>query len=243
MSFFDEIMYKGFLGYYLEQQGQSSGSVFFLIIVCGALLISACAYLLGSINTSIILSKFFFHEDVRTHGSGNAGATNMLRTYGKKFGAMTLLGDALKAVIAVLIGRLVFGSIGAYLAGVFCMLGHVFPIYYRFKGGKGVVVAAVTVLMTNWKVGLILILFFVILVAATKFVSLGSVMCVLVYPILLSRMLGNDPHLVLLFAFAITIIVVLKHISNIKRLISGTESKISFSKKTEGKSETGNTDK
>ncbi len=240
---FDEIMYQGFLGYYLGENTLNSGSVFFLLIACGALVIAVCAYLLGSISTSIILSKLFFHEDVRTHGSGNAGATNMLRTYGKKFGVLTLLGDALKAVVAIIIGRLIFGVVGAYFAGVCCMLGHVFPIYYKFKGGKGVVVAAVTVLMTNWRVGLILIFFFVILVAATKYVSLGSVMCVLVYPILLSRMLGKDPHLVILFAFAITLIVVLKHTANIKRLIQGTESKISFSKKTDDASGTGKTDK
>lgn len=224
-------MYKGFLGYYLEQTGTKSGAAFFLLVTLGFLVAAVVPYFLGSFNFAIIISRHFFHEDIRSYGSGNAGMTNMLRTYGKGPAAATLLTDALKAVISVLIGRLFWGSIGAYLAGLCCVLGHIFPVFYKFKGGKGVVVTAVTVLMTNWRVGLVLILFFVILVASTKYISLGSVMCMLVYPLILSRMNHGDPQLVLLFAFALTVIVVLKHTSNIKRLISGTENKISFKHK------------
>lgn len=234
---FQEWMYKGFLGYYLEQTGTRSGAGMFLLATLGFLVISVIPYFLGSFNFAIIISKHFFHEDIRTYGSGNAGMTNMLRTYGKGPATATLATDALKAVVSVLLGRLVWGSIGAYLAGVCCVLGHVFPVFYKFKGGKGVVVTAVTVLMTNWRVGLILLLFFVILVAATKYISLGSVMCMLVYPILLSRMNHGDPQLVILFAFALTLIVVLKHTSNIKRLIAGTENKVSFSKKNKKSSD------
>ena len=228
---FQEWMYKGFLGYYLEQTGTKSGTGMFFLVTLGFLAVSVIPYFLGSFNFAIIISKCFFHEDIRSYGSGNAGMTNMLRTYGKGPAAATLATDALKAVVSVLLGRLIWGSIGAYLAGVCCVLGHVFPVFYKFKGGKGVVVTAVTVLMTNWRVGLILLVFFVVLVAATKYISLGSVMCMLVYPILLSRMNHGDPQLVILFAFALTVIVVLKHSSNIKRLIAGTENKISFTRK------------
>ena len=222
---FNDIMYKGFLGYYLGETGTQNGFTFLLLVVVFA------SYLLGSFNFAIIISGKLFNEDVRTYGSGNAGMTNMLRTYGKKAAALTLLADALKAVIAILVGRLIWGIVGAYAAGLACMIGHVFPVFYKFKGGKGVVVAAVTILMTNWRVGLILILFFVILVAGTKYISLGSVMCALIYPLLLPRLMGNAPQITVLFAFGLMLIIVLKHTSNIKRLLSGTENKISFTKK------------
>lgn len=228
---FSEIMYKGFLGYYLGEVGTESGVVFLTLSALGFLVVALSSYFLGSCNFAIIISGKFFKEDIRTFGSGNAGMTNMLRTYGKSAAAMTLLADALKAVVSILIGRVIWGVIGAYVAGLACMLGHVFPVFYKFKGGKGVVVAAVTILMTNWKVGLILVLFFVILVAGTKFISLGSVMCMLIYPLLLARMLGNAPQITILFAFGLMLVVVLKHTSNIKRLLNGTENKISFTKK------------
>lgn len=228
---FSEIMYKGFLGYYLGEYGTQTGIAFFALTTLGFMIIAVSSYLLGSCNFAIIISEKYFKEDIRTYGSGNAGMTNMLRTYGKGPAALTLLADALKAVVSILLGRLIWGIVGAYMAGLACMLGHVFPAFYKFKGGKGVVVAAVTILMTNWKVGLILLLFFVILVAGTRFISLGSVMCMLIYPLLLSRLLGNAPQITILFAFGLMLIVVLKHTSNIKRLLNGTENKISFTKK------------
>ena len=228
---FTEIMYKGFLGHYLEETGTQSGLAFLMLSALGFLVVVLASYLLGSCNFAIIISGKLFKEDIRTYGSGNAGMTNMLRTYGKKAAALTLFADALKAVVSILIGRLIWGIVGAYVAGVACMIGHVFPVFYKFKGGKGVVVAAVTIFMTNWKVGLILALFFLILVAGTKYISLGSVMCALIYPLLLPRLLGNAPQITILFAFALMLIIVLKHASNIKRLLNGTENKISFTKK------------
>lgn len=228
---FTEIMYKGFLGYYLGETGTQSGFAFLMLSALGFLVVALSSYMLGSCNFAIIISEKFFKEDIRTYGSGNAGMTNMLRTYGKGPAALTLLADALKAVVSILIGRLIWGIVGAHIAGLACMIGHVFPVFYKFKGGKGVVVAFVTILMTNWKVGLILLLFFVVLVAGTKFISLGSVMCALIYPLLLARMLGNAPQITILFAFGLMLIIVLKHASNIKRLLNGTENKLSFTKK------------
>lgn len=240
---FEEIMYKGFLGYYLGETGTQSGVAFFALSVLGFLVISILPYLLGSVNFAIVLSGKLFKEDIRSYGSGNAGMTNMLRTYGTVPAAATFVADALKTVVAVMIGRLVWGIVGAYVAGLACVLGHVFPIFYKFKGGKGVVATAVTVMMTNWKVGLVLVLMFVILVAGSKFISLGSVMCALVYPLLLNRMLGNEPQIVMVFAFALMLIVVLKHRSNIKRLIEGTESKVSFSRKGKKSKQSDTSDK
>ena len=102
------------------------------------LLCAAGGYLLGSLSSAVIVSRALFSDDVRSHGSGNAGMTNMFRTYGKKAGVLTLCGDVLKTVVATLLGYLWLGYIGAYLSGLFCMLGHMFPVFYKFRGGKGV---------------------------------------------------------------------------------------------------------
>ncbi len=235
VSAFDEIMYKGFLGRFLETREIASGTAFLALVIFGFLALSLSSYLLGSCNFAIIISKLFYHEDIRSFGSGNAGMTNMLRTYGKAAAVGTFIADALKAVLSVLIGRLIFGDVGAYAAGLACMIGHVFPAYYGFRGGKGVVTAIISILMTNWKVGLIILLIFVILVAFSKFISLGSVMAALMYPLILVRMNAMErlpsPPIVMLFALAMAVIVVLKHKDNIKRLMEGKENKLSFSKK------------
>ncbi len=232
---FSEWMYKGCLGVYLESVGTETGLGFFVLVTGAFLVMTILPYLLGSLNFAIVISKAFYGQDIRSFGSGNAGMTNMLRTYGKKAAALTLVSDAAKAVISIMIGRVLFGIIGAYVAGLACILGHIFPVFYKFKGGKGVVTAAITILMTDWKVGLVLLLMFVILVGFTRFISLGSVMCALIYPLLLDRINMLEripaPKLVMLFSIAITVLIVAKHASNIKRLIEGTESKVSFSVK------------
>ncbi len=213
------------------------GNTFFenipiLATCCVLTMISA--YLLGSINFAIIISGKQYKQDIRSFGSKNAGMTNMMRTYGKKAAGLTLLGDALKAVFACLIGYALVGALGAYIAGLFCILGHVFPVYYRFKGGKGVVTAAITILMCDPFVFLVLFAVFVLIVLCTKYISLGSVMCMLLYPIMLDRItkLRTDgqtsPYI--LFTVAMAIIIVAKHWTNIKRLMQGKESKFSFKK-------------
>ena len=212
------------------------------LLFAGSLLVCMIIpYLLGSINTSIILSKAIFHDDIRNHGSGNAGATNALRTYGKKFGALTFLGDFLKAVIATLIGSLVLsGTIGGAIAGLFVMLGHMFPIFYGFKGGKGVACAAAVVLFLEPISFLILIAFFVIIVLGTKYVSLGSCMAIALFPVIASMIqnlyiaffgctLGAIPVVGVIMAA----LVIYMHRANIKRLLNGTESKLSLGKKKE----------
>ena len=162
----------------------------------------------------------------------------MMRTYGKKAAGLTLLGDALKAVVACLIGYALIGQLGSYFAGLFCILGHMFPIYFRFRGGKGVVTAAVTILMCNPFVFLVLILIFVLIVLSTKFISLGSIVCVMLYPIILDRierstlLYENPPEgsPYVIFAFIIMLLVVFKHRENIARLFHGEERKFSFKK-------------
>lgn len=209
-----------------------SETTFLILTVLCYLVTVVAAYLLGSLNFAIIISGKQYRQDIRNFGSKNAGMTNMMRTYGKKAAGLTLLGDALKAVASCLIGYLLLGQMGAYIAGLFCIIGHMFPIYYRFKGGKGVVTAAVTVLMCNPFVFLILFVMFVVIVLCTKYISLGSVLCMLLYPILLDRidrwLFGGAPYVWI--AALMTVLVVVKHWENIKRLSQGKESKFSFKK-------------
>lgn len=201
-------------------------------------------YLLGSLNFAIIISHKKYKDDIRNHGSGNGGMTNMLRTYGKGTAALTLFLDMLKAVVSVLLGAALHGiCFGGYMAGFFCMLGHMFPIYYRFKGGKGVATVAAMILVLNPILFLILIFMFVVIVAGSKFISLGSVICVMLYPVLLHTLneiqfddliaMGAKPGIDVIFAFLIAVMVVFMHRSNIKRLLAGTESKVSLGKKKE----------
>ena len=196
-------------------------------------------YLLGSLNFGVIISKAFYRDDVRNHGSGNAGAANMLRTHGKIVAALTFLGDGLKAAVSVLIGALILGHnpifAGSYFGGMASIIGHAFPLYYGFKGGKSVAAALFMVLCTNPIVALICLVFFIIIVAGTKFVSLGSIMAIIVYPLLLNRFSGLGLHN--LIAIFIMLLIVFLHRKNIKRLLNGEENKLSFGKKDKTKND------
>ena len=210
-----------------------------------AILIAAAtilqAYLLGSVDTGILVSKFVYHDDVRNHGSGAAGMTNMLRTFGKKAAAMTATGDVLKGVLAVCIGRWLFHMLpadagvspylGVYLAAIFAVLGHLYPLYFGFKGGKGVLVGAVMLAFFDWRVFGIAFLLFVLAVALTKWISLGSILGAISFPIT-TWVFYRDPVLTAM-AFGMAAVVVFMHRSNIGRIIRGKENKFSFkSKKT-----------
>ena len=229
----------GFVGYYLSQ-GIVGETLYAVIFIACLLTIALVAYLLGSINFAILISAKQYRQDIRQHGSKNAGMTNMMRTYGKKAAGLTLLGDALKAVVACLIGYAILGHLGAYLAGLFCVLGHVFPVFYRFKGGKGVVTAAVSVLMCHPLAFLILLVIFLIIVLSTRYISLGSIMCVLIYPVILTSFPSGRPYGI--YAVLITVVVVFKHWENIKRLRAGTESKFSFKKSIKAPAESSDTE-
>ncbi len=187
-------------------------------------------YLLGSINTAIIVSKAMYHDDIRKYGSGNAGFTNVMRTYGKKAAIITFVGDLAKTMLAVLIGWSVFGYLTAYIAGLACLIGHVFPIFYGFKGGKGVLCLTAILFMLDWRLFLILLVMFVILVYGTKYISAGSVICAMLFPLLLNRMNNTPFQMIEIIALAIAVIIVVKHIGNIKRIFNGTESKFKFKK-------------
>ncbi len=190
-------------------------------------------YLLGSINTAIIVSSKMYNDDIRKYGSGNAGFTNMMRTYGKKAAVITLVGDIVKTMLAVIIGWAVFGYVTAYIAGLACLIGHVFPVFYGFKGGKGVLCLTAIILMLDWRLFLILFAIFAILVIGTKYISAGSVICAMLFPILLNRLNDTGFYLIEIVAIIIMLIIVIKHRENIKRIFKGTESKFKIKKSKE----------
>ena len=220
-------------------------NLFYLYYILGALLVIAVGYLLGSINSSIIISKLLYRDDIRRHGSGNAGTTNMLRTYGKGAALLTLLGDVMKTALSVLFAAIIFGfnyvggistSGFCYIAGLFTILGHIFPIYYGFKGGKGVLATAAMALILSPLAFLILIIVFIVIVWASKYVSLGSVTVAILYPVVLHGifqvLFGTTmPGLTALSAIIAAIIIVWCHRKNLERISNRTENKISFKKK------------
>jgi len=198
----------------------------------------AIAYLLGSVNTSIIVGKIFGGNDIRDFGSGSAGATNALRTYGKKAAVFATLGDILKAVIAILLTKTVqmydtsnclFGidlnQYFIYAAGIGVILGHNFPVYFKFKGGKGVLVSIVALMFADWRIGLIVLAFALLIMVITRYVSLGSVLGSIALVILALIMRLGDWWF---FGFSVLlmILIVVMHRENIKRLFNGTERKL-----------------
>ncbi|MCI8388700.1 MAG: glycerol-3-phosphate 1-O-acyltransferase PlsY [Clostridiales bacterium] len=210
-------------------------SIWLLVIFC--VIGGVIAYLLGSLNFAVIISKYKFKEDIRNYGSGNGGMTNMLRTYGKAAAGFTLLGDAAKAAVSVLIGTLLAGEAGAYLAGICCVIGHSFPIYYNFKGGKGIVVTAAALLCLDPLCFLILFVIFALIVGFTKFLSLGSIIGMLLYPLLLNRMWpfthggASEGAIPAIASILNAVLVIWLHRENIKRLMEGKENKFSLKKK------------
>lgn len=240
------MIFNGFMAKGLYRTLMEKGSAPEWIFIIFALVCIASAYLLGSLNFAVIVSKERYHDDIREHGSGNGGTTNMLRTFGNRAAVLTLVGDMVKAVIAVTIGCALLGlTFGGYLSAFSCVFGHVFPVFYHFKGGKGVATSAAAMLMLNPAVFAVILFVFVVIVVGTKYVSLASVMAALLYPVILHTvdkmttgwyvannipMWGFD----LMFAFLMTVMVVFMHRENIKRLMNGTESKISFKKKNKG---------
>lgn len=217
-----------------------------------AILISAVlSYLLGSFNSSILVVRLLKHQDIREFGSHNAGLTNTLRCFGKGCAALTLVGDLAKGIVAVLLSKGICELLGTgltaqndvhfigYIAGIFAILGHVFPIYYHFKGGKGVLVGVSVFLGIDWKVFLCLIVIFAVVLAISKYVSLGSIIAAACCPVvtflfqLWQR--GDLPMWYLWLNTGLAALmgawVIYMHRTNIQRLKAGNENKFSFHSK------------
>lgn len=195
------------------------------------LLTAVIAYFLGGANGAIISSMSFFHRDVRNYGSGNAGLTNYLRTFGAGSVATVILIDIAKSVIAIAIGGWLLHfvdatTVGKLFAGFCLIIGHMYPIYYHFRGGKGVLCAGVLTFMVDWRVGLGCWVVFAIIVIFTRYVSLGSIVAAVFCPIFL-WIFGYSALEGLLGLFS-AILIVVKHGENILRLIGGTENKLNF---------------
>lgn len=253
----------GIVRYYLKYAGGSMDETTSTVILTLSIIaLVTAAYFLGGLNFSILLSKKLYGVDIRTYGSGNAGSTNMLRTFGNKAGVITLAGDMSKTLVSCLLGYIVLGRLGAFVGGLFCMIGHMFPVLYKFKGGKGVACAAIVILATDIGnphyfyipiVFFIMFAIFAIILFGTKFMSLASVMSVLLYPLIMNAfdipiknaILENDPPtllgsiyivdagLCLLITILMAVLVIFMHRANIKRILNKEENKFSFHKKGE----------
>ena len=204
-----------------------------------ALVTAAIAYFCGCFNGAVIVSKYILRDDVRNHGSGNAGLTNFYRTFGGPLTFVVILTDVLKAVVAVWVGilaakylvadELLVVALGKYWAGAFCLLGHMFPCMFHFKGGKGILSGGTIVWMIDWRIGLVVWVGFLLLFLLTKYVSLGSVWAGASFPFA-TWYFYPDPVIVLL-AFLLGALILWKHRSNIVRLIHGNENKFSVHRK------------
>ena len=187
-------------------------------------------YLLGSVSSAIIVSKYFFKSDVRDQGSRNAGSTNMARVFGMGAGLLTLVGDIIKTVLSMLLGRFLLGEMGFSLGGIACIIGHCFPIYFGFKGGKAVAVSGGIAIMLGWEYAVSLIGLFLIIALITRYVSLGSLISVvMLIPALI--IFGGYGTWVYILAVVIIISVWYMHRGNIKRLLTGTETKFTPGKR------------
>lgn len=204
-------------------------------LILSMVIAAAASYFLGCFNGAVIVSKYILRDDVRNHGSGNAGLTNFHRTFGGGLTFVVILCDVLKAVIAVLLGSWLFAwdpLLGKYFAALFCLLGHMFPCMFHFKGGKGILSGGTIALMIDWRVALVVWGGFLILVIVTRYVSLGSLWAGASFPFI-SWYCYPEVRIVVL-AFLLGGLVVWQHRGNAQRLIHGKERKLSFHKEKEG---------
>ena len=190
------------------------------------------AYFLGCFNGAVMISKRIFHDDVRTHGSGNAGLTNFYRTYGAKYALLVILCDMGKTAIATAIGGCLFRALyqdwtlGVLIAGLGCIIGHVFPVFYGFKGGKGILSGSVLVIMLDWRMALIAWGLFVLAVVLSRYISLGSLFAAASVGV--SSFFLYDRPLYIVLAVLISILVIWSHRTNVMRLLTGTENKFKW---------------
>ncbi|MBM6693295.1 glycerol-3-phosphate acyltransferase [Pseudoflavonifractor capillosus] len=204
--------------------------------------IAVLAYFLGCFNGAVVVSRYILRDDVRNHGSGNAGLTNFYRTFGGPLTLVVILSDAVKAVVAVLFAMWIAGAISPqlitlskYWAGLFCLLGHMFPVTFQFRGGKGILSGGTIALMMDWRVALVVWGGFLILAIATRYVSLGSCWAGLSFPFVTWFVYQDE--LITVLAVIIGGLILWKHRGNMVRIAEGTESKFALHKKKEAEAE------
>ena len=207
--------------------------------VLPALLTAVIAYFCGCFNGAVIVSKYILRDDVRTHGSGNAGLTNFYRTFGGPLTLVVILTDVFKAIVAILAGIALFRhmianeylvvALAKYWAGLFCLLGHMFPCMFHFKGGKGILSGGTIAIMIDWRIALVVWGGFLILAVLTRYVSLGSCWAGASFPFVTWFVYQNV--LITVLGAVIGCLILYMHRGNIKRLLTGTENKFSLHKK------------
>ena len=201
-------------------------------IYLAAILVVVASYLLGCFNGAMMISRRIFHDDVRTHGSGNAGLTNFYRTYGAKYALLVIVCDMGKTALATAIGGCLFRALyqdwtlGVLIAGLSCIIGHVFPVTYKFKGGKGILSGSILVIMLDWRMALVAWVLFFLAVVCSRYISLGSISAAASVGI--SALFLYDRPVYIVLAILIAALVIWSHRANVKRLISGTENKFKW---------------
>ena len=202
-------------------------------VAFAALLVMLLSYFFGCFNGSFMVSHFIIRDDVRKHGSGNAGLTNFYRTYGAKYALLVIACDMGKTVAACLLGSFFFrclgwdGTLGTLLAGLGCELGHIFPVFYGFRGGKGILSGGTLVLLLNWRVAAVAWALFLLLWLTTRYVSLASITATCSAPITVYFVYAHNPIYTGL-CLAVAALVVWCHRENIQRLLHGTEKKFKW---------------
>lgn len=199
------------------------------------LCVGAWAYLCGCVNGAIAVSRLMYGDDIRSHGSGNAGLTNFYRTYGARHALAVIAADMLKAVLAISAGEAVFGYFlaapvaGRYFSGLMCIVGHIFPAFYSFRGGKGILCSGTLLLMLDWRIALVGWGVFALMWAVTRYVSVGSLSAAVTLPVTTALVFRGD-GLALVLAIIISLCVIWAHRENVKRLIRGEENRFTWKK-------------
>lgn len=188
------------------------------------IIVSVLSYIIGNMETSYIIAKNAAGIDIRKYGSGNAGATNVLRTLGKKAGIAAFLGDALKGVLAVILGRLIAGEDGQIFAGLFVVIGHNWPVFLNFKGGKGIATTIGVMTAINPYIVAAIVPIGIVIIIITKYISLASILGMIIFPIVM--LFTHQSIKLVLFSFILSIMALYRHRTNIKKLMEGTESKL-----------------
>lgn len=194
------------------------------------LILGICSYLIGSIPFSYLIPKWIGKIDIRTMGSGNTGTTNVVRTLGMKVGVLAFIGDFLKGIIPALIGLLWLGELGGIIGGSMAVIGHCYPVWLKFKGGKGVATSAGILIVLMPDICILLLIGQFIIIALTKYMSLASLLSAVLLPILAFIFSKSDQ--MVLFSIGLALFVIFRHRSNLFRLIKGTETKLVAKKKT-----------
>lgn len=199
------------------------------------ILIAAGGYLLGNISSGILIARAFGVKDIRKMGSGNAGTTNVLRNLGWLPSVLTLAGDCLKGLIAALAGKWLAGDIGMLIGGTFAVIGHDFPVFFKFKGGKGIATNLGLILAINPLIALVITAMVLIIVGITRYMSVGSIAACFVYPVVITIFKAGDPHYAafVLFGFFAGLLALYQHRSNLVRLVNRQENRLDFRKITE----------